>query len=289
MTLTSADGKNTAEQKVELGESGPIRDWPEGDTRRLGDFGYLRIAEMNSGQKFIRTLDEAMLNFRETHGIIIDVRGNGGGTQDAIRTLMPYFMEPDAAMKVINIAAYRLPLVLPYPNPSGFLGLDGRGLHPLSSSVWKPAERMAIERFMQAWKPKWELPAGQFSDWHFMGITPSTNPNAYPYRRPVVVLQNAGCFSATDNFLGALKGHPRVTLLGTASGGGSGRMASYELPHARASFTLCQMASFATTGQTYDGYGVAPDVVLDAKPADYLVGGKDSQLEAAIDLLTQAR
>ena len=103
------------------------------------------------------------------------------------------------------------------------------------------------------------------------------------------MLQNEECFSATDNFLGALKGHPAVTLMGTASGGGSGRMADYTLPNSRLKLTLCQMASFATTGLTYDGYGVPPDVVVEPKLSDHMEGTSDSLLEAATDLLLNAK
>ena len=287
LILTSTDGPKTAESKVRLANRVSFRDWPDGSTRRIGEFGYLRIPEMASTKAFVASLDKAMQDFRDTHGLVIDVRGNGGGTQDAIRTLLPYFMKPDDPLKIINVAAYRLPLPLPHPNPAGFLGLNGRGLHPLGSEVWKPDERVVIENFLKSWKPEWTLPSGKFSDWHFMGVRPATNPRAYPYTSPVVVLQDAGCFSATDNFLGALKGHPGVTLVGTASGGGSGRMADYELPNARVSFTLCQMTSFATSGQTYDGHGVAPDLIVETKASDLLAGGSDSQLQEALRLLKE--
>jgi len=184
---------------------------------RKDGIGYLRIAQMENGERFIASLNELMTKFADTRGLIIDVRGNGGGTQDAIKTILPWLMKPGSPMKIINIAAYRLPVPLPQPNRSGFLGLFGRGLHPVTSKVWTPPQASQIHS------------------------------------------------SATDNFLGALKGHPGVTLMGTASGGGSGRMASYVLPNSGLSMTLCQMASFATTGLTYDGNGVVPDIVMAPK------------------------
>jgi C-terminal processing protease CtpA/Prc len=115
-----------------------------------------------------------------------------------------------------------------------------------------------------------------------MAVSHATNPAAYRYAKPVVVLLDAGCFSATDNFLGAFKGLPGVTLLGTASGGGSGRMQDYTLPNSGLSLTLCQMASFnAKTAQTYDSNGVLPDVVLEPLPSDFLANQGDTLLEAA--------
>ncbi len=289
LALASADGKKTAVATLPVGDAPRERTWPPTRTKKIGEIGYLRLMQMSNAPAFIARLNRDMAEFKDTRGLVIDVRGNGGGTQDAIKTLLPYFMKPGEPMKIINIAAYRLPLVLPKPNPEGFLGLFGRGLHPATSKEWSEAQRGAIAAFMKTWEPKWKLPAGKFSDWHFMGISRETNPEAYSYEKPVVVLQDEGCFSATDNFLGALKGHPGVTLLGTTSGGGSGRMASYMLPNAKVPFTLCQMASFATTGRTYDGNGVEPDVVVERKAEDALSGAGDAQLQAALERLGVGR
>ena len=59
-------------------------------------------------------------------------------------------------------------------------------------------------------------------------------------------------------------------------------MSSYELPHTRLPVTLCQMASFRANGDLFDGRGVAPDVLVEPKPEDVLVSGRDSVLEAAL-------
>jgi hypothetical protein len=287
LTLASLDGKKTGEAKVAIAppRRGEGEDEPAGGSRKMGEIGYLRIPQMDSSKAFIDGLDARMAEFRDTQGLIVDERGNGGGTQDAIKTLLPYFMKADDPLKIINIAAYRLPLALPKPNPEGFLGLGGRGLHPATSKVWSEAERTAINGFLKDWKPKWALPAGKFSDWHVMAITPKSNPKATPYPNPVVVLLDEGCFSATDNFLGALKGQRNVTLLGTTSGGGSGRMAEYQLPNTKIPLTLCQMASFATTGMTYDGNGVLPDIKVETGLEDVLRNKTDAQLAAALERL----
>jgi C-terminal processing protease CtpA/Prc len=73
--------------------------------------------------------------------------------------------------------------------------------------------------------------------------------------------------------------------MGSASGGGSGRMAEYTLPHSGLRLTLCQMASFAADGQTYDGNGVQPDIVLPASLQDQIRDGGDSVLDAAVKRL----
>ena len=291
LTLENADRSQQVKQELKAATRGGISSgtatWPNTKSELRADgIGYLRIPQMDSGDAFIRSLNEWMRKFNDTRGLIIDVRGNGGGTQDAIRTLLPWLMPPGDPMKIVNIAAYRLPVPLAKPNRSGFLGLYGRGLHPATSSVWSESQATQIRTFLSTWQPQWTLPAGKFSDWHVMGITHDTNADAGTYDQPVIVLQNEECFSATDNFLGALKGHPRVTLMGTTSGGGSGRMAGYQLPHSRLTLTLCQMASFSAAGQTYDGNGVAPGVVLPPKLDDHLRDKGDSVLAAAVARLT---
>jgi hypothetical protein len=284
LTLLSDEGERTS-RDVRPGfvRSGGPASWPDTSSElRKDDIGYLRLPQMGDGEAFIASLNEWMRKFTGTRGLIIDVRGNSGGTQDAIRTILPWLMKPASPMKIINVAAYRLPVPLPGPNPSGFLGLYNRGLHPVTSKVWTPEQAAHIRDFLSRWEPKWKLPAGKFSDWHVMAVSRESNPGAGYYDKPVIVLQNEECFSATDNFLGALKGHPNVTLMGTASGGGSGRMARYSLPNSKLSLTLCQMASFATTGLTYDGHGVIPDIVLAPKLTDHLAGKGDSLLDAAV-------
>ena len=284
LTLISADRKKKITLPLSVtNKPPPLLAQPRGKTRELsGGIGYLRIASMASEPPFLAELDNAMSGFRKTRGLIIDVRGNGGGSQDTVKTILPYFLPPDAPMKIINVAAYRLPVKLPQPCAEGYLGLYGRGLHPATSKVWSDTQRAQIETFLKSFTPSWKLPPDKFSAWHVMGIHASTNPKAYYYDKPVVVLTDAGCFSATDNFLGALKGQPNVTLLGATSGGGSGRMASYSLPNTRLPLTLCQMASFRANGDLFDGRGVAPDVVVETRPEDELVSGGDSVLKTAL-------
>jgi hypothetical protein len=284
VTLASADGARTRNDN--LGVAANFRAAPRlpKDSHSIKDgIGYLRIQSMLGDQKFIAGLNAAMRDLRETRGLVIDVRGNGGGTQDALRALMPYFLPPGGPLQIVNVAAYLIPAKFDHMPREGFLPA-GRHLRPTTASVWSAADRVELERFLAGFKPEWQ-PPGAFSGWHVMGIRHETNPRAFHYEAPVVVLCDAGCFSATDNFLGALQGQPHVTLMGTTSGGGSGRMAEYTLPNSRLAMTLCQMASFRANGRLYEGAGVQPDVALEAKPSDFLAGGGDSVLEAAVSRL----
>src|SRR5690606_15679039 len=103
--------------------------------------------------------------------------------------------------------------------------------------------------------------------------------------RPVTVLMDAGCFSATDVFLSALKGLPNVTLVGEASSGGSARAQVVELPASGLKARFASMASFQASGELFDGRGVQPDVQVTPAPDYFLEGGRDLALERALGLV----
>jgi carboxyl-terminal processing protease len=95
-----------------------------------------------------------------------------------------------------------------------------------------------------------------------------------------MILLDSSCFSATDIFLGAFKGWKNVTLMGSASGGGSGRPHEVKLPYGSIHVKLSTMASFQPVGKLYDGRGISPDVDIPTKPSD-IIGRTDSVLDVA--------
>jgi hypothetical protein len=176
---------------------------------------------------------------------------------------------------VFTAAAYRL-----HPE-HGKDHLAARFMYPANSDKWSAKEREAIAAFAKTFKPEWELPAGQFSEWHYMVLNRADDPAVYHYAKPVFVLMNAKCFSATDIFLAGLKGMRNVTLLGTASGGGSALAQTVRLTAAPVRVRLATMASFQADGKLFDRNGVTPDVVVEAMP-EFHIGGRDNQLEEAV-------
>ena len=165
-----------------------------------------------------------------------------------------------------------------------FRSLEDRFLFPLSSSRFGTVEREAVAALAERFRPSWTPPAGEFSAWHWLVLTRATNARARPYARPVVILLDGGCFSATDVFLAAFSGRPGVTLLGTPSSGGSGRARAFRLANSGIGVRLSSMASFRSDGRAYDGLGVEPDLLVLPAPSDYL-GRGDVQLAAALERL----
>jgi Tol biopolymer transport system component len=278
--LESNDGARTRDLALPVAAraSSPAS-WPRTQSRLLDtNVGYLRIASMNSAA--VAEVQTWMPKFRDTRGLIVDVRGNGGGSRDALRALFPYTMAPDAPPLVVSTAKYRL-----HPSyEADHLG-GSRFMFPETWSGWTPAERDAIVRFKRTFTPEWTPPPGEFSEWHYLVMSRVLNPRAFAYAKPVVVLMDEKCFSATDIFLSAFKGQPGVTLVGYPSGGGSARQVPIVLPESRMSMTLASMASFQRTGQLYDARGVQPDVIVHPELDYFLTGGRDNVLERALALI----
>ncbi|MEE3180221.1 MAG: S41 family peptidase, partial [Verrucomicrobiota bacterium] len=287
LELESLDRKNTREMEVKIARR-PKREveFPDGESRRIGEVGYIRLPQMTGSSRFLGQLDRWMDRFKDTRGMIIDVRGNPGGSKDILLTLMPYFLKPGAPMRIIEFSAYRKPMELPKPMPDGF-NMSAMSAQPVTSSHWETdAQRRLIGDAIKDFQPTWPLPKGKFSDFYVLAFDSTMNPKAYYYDKPLLILQDSGSFSASDIFLGGFKGLPNTTLMGTTSGGGNGWMESYTLPNTELEVVLCQTAKFRPTGEPYDGLGVPPDVIMAATPQDHL-GKSDTVLDAAVKRLSR--
>ncbi len=281
VTVVNHAGSDARTLTLELSERPPMFGvWPRTQSSLLdGNLGYLRITSMSS--EAAGEIPELMGRFADAVGLIIDVRGNSGGSREALLALLPLLMAPDDAPRVVNVAAYRATEGVPDDY------LENRFLYRVDSPVWSAEEREVLERFMPDFTPEWKLPPGEFSGWHAMLASPQLDVAAPRYLdKPVAVLMDSASFSATDILLSALKGMPRVTLVGTPSGGGSARAQVVELTESGLKVRFATMASFQASGELFDGRGVQPDVTVHPSPECYLAGGTDRVLKRGVDVVT---
>ncbi|MGW6575799.1 S41 family peptidase [Streptomyces sp. NPDC054945] len=162
-----------------------------------GTFGHIRIHTFhvpNAGpfvEEFVRLIGELPQN-----GLIVDVRGNGGGSVWAseltLQTLTPRRITPEP-FQFINTP---LNLRICRSNPS---------LRPWVNSMEQSVETGAT--FSAA------LP-----------LTPEdlANQIGQQYFGPVVLITNARCYSATDMFAAGFQDHAIGTVLGTDDNTGAG-------------------------------------------------------------------
>jgi len=250
--------------------------WPIADSRHLeGNIGYLRLRTMEASTSGAE-IKTWMPRFRDTIGLIIDVRDNNGGDRDALILLYSYLAAVDDPPRVFNAAAYRL-----YKDhPDNYLAIEHR-MYRANATEWSVAQRAAVARFAKKFKPQWQLPKGQFSDWHYMALTRLKDPEIYHYRKPVIVLLNGKSFSATDVFLAGLKGMGNILLMGTPSSGGSAYSREITLGETQLALRIGSMVSFQADGKLFDGNGIHPDILVEPAP-EYYIGGRDNVLEEAV-------
>ncbi len=252
--------------------------WPRGVSCLMeGNIGYLRLADLDATAS-VPEIRTCMPRFRETVGLVVDVRDNGGGERDALLLLYSYLAVLGDPPRVFTAAAYRRHEA---HQPDH---LVQRFMYPADAESWTEQERVSVAAFAKTFRPAWELPEGQFSEWHYMALSRLDDASIHPYSKPVVVLMNEKCFSATDILLAGLKGMKNVTLLGTPSGGGSALKQKVSLGATPFALTIGSMASFQADGTLFDGNGVHPDVIVEAAP-EYYIGGPDNVLAEAVKRL----
>lgn len=277
VALTSAKGGDVRELELSLRESRPTYGtWPDHPSRMLeGNLGYLRISAMDDSVSAVRA---SMAEFEDSNGLIVDVRGNGGGSREILLALGGYLIGPEDAPVVANIAAYR--------DGGDFTPehLVARFMYEADWEGWSAAQRTAIDRAARSFKPEWS-PEQPMSRWHYLVLDRTGHPDEYHYNRSVVVLSDAGCFSATDIFLGAFELFPSVTLMGTPSSGGSARTQRFRLPQSGIEVRCASMASYRPNGRLYDGRGIEVDVEVKPAPMDFIHDGSDSVLDSAVEFL----
>jgi len=109
--LGNEKGSKTKTLDLEIIRKSPkvVAPAPEANVETLdGNIGYLGIDEMGEGRFYLRALNQSMEQLKATDGLIIDVRGNTGGSRYVLRTLFPKFMTHRDGQRVVNVAAYRL-------------------------------------------------------------------------------------------------------------------------------------------------------------------------------------
>jgi len=282
VVLGSLDGTSTIERTLSLGQQnlqGSRLD-EQATVIRPDNIAYLRLERMD--EKQVQEIIGLMAESKRTQGLIVDVRGNGGGSRQALKTFHEFIKGDREPPQVINIGAYRLNEAFPKNH------LAARSMYRADDPLLSGPERASISHAVPGFDPEIKLPPGQFSPWHYFVLGAGERAVwAYEYDKPIVVLLDEGSFSATDIFLGAMKDREDVLLVGTTSGGGSGRAQRIKLAHSGLSPRMSSMASFRKRGQLYDGSGVEPDVIVIPEPGDF-VGQSDRQLETAVELIKKA-
>ena len=105
---------------------------------------------------------------------------------------------------------------------------------------------------------------------------------SYRYTKPVMLLTNRGCYSATSFFTLAMKAFPHVVQVGDTTGGGLGSPAGFELPNGW-SYRVSVSRTLSPDGVNFEN-GIPPDVPVWNDPQNE-ANGVDDIMETAIGLI----
>lgn len=243
-----------------------------------GTFGYVRIYTFMV--EWPTTVDdfldefERILSFLPQDGLILDVRGNGGGVIAAgerlLQTLTPQPIDPERFYFIAS-------------------ELTGKLCHswPADFGRWHSSLARALST------------AARFSDGFPLLPPDEYNDRGQKYQGPVVLITDARCYSTTDIFSAGFQDHAVGPILGTNEATGAGGanvwthdLLRYYLPGAASPFQpLPDGVSFnvavrrctrvgPNAGQLVEDLGVASDRVHKRTRKDVLEGDKDLLDEA---------
>lgn len=244
-----------------------------------GALGYLRIWTfmVDDADAFLTEVVR-ILGLLPQNGLIIDVRGNGGGNLLCAEGMLQLFTPHTVAPTLLSLIATPLTVALSS-------GADGArsGLNAWHDSLDQAAQTGSL--FSQSLPI---LPPEEF------------NTLGQHYQGPVVLITDALCYSATDMFAAGFRDNALGPILGTAGNTGAGGANVWTHDLLRQLFgepfeSLPKKATFrvafrrttrqgAAAGTPIEDLGIVPDAVHLMTEQDVLDGNPDL-LHAATRLL----
>jgi C-terminal processing protease CtpA/Prc len=222
------------------------------------------------GRDYPQWMENTFKTLREkgTRALILDLRGNGGGSDMYGAMLVSYLTDkPFRYFDHINVKTI---------SPSF-----------KEHSDWRPAGEARLREGMTP------NPAGGYF------VTASLHPGVseqppgkYPFLGKVVALIDGGTFSTAADFCAVTHHLKRATFIGEETGGGyygnnSGMQVMLTLPNSKARVRV-PMYEYWNAVPGYDGKrrGTRPDQLVETKTSN-LLRGVDEQLEIALKLAEQ--
>lgn len=254
-------------------------DYNKLDKWQEDSIAYLQLPAMFSYREFTELetyLKTALNKYKDAKALIIDIRGNSGGTRDILNTLAAYLVQPEQSPWVANVAYIRNDQQIDEDIES----MSSRYLYSYYSEKFTDDDRKAIDKFENGFKTKLKFDIRKFSKPFYMVL----RSNGIPLKCPIYILVDEQSFSAASVFTSAFKGLANVKIVGVTTNGSSGRSNEFYLTNSNIRIKLSTMLSFQRNGKTLDGNGTMPDIVIERDEL-HTLGKRDSQLDDLINLI----
>jgi hypothetical protein len=215
--------------------------------------GYLRIESFEDGPQVVTRVDRAFAELADRSSLVIDLRGNGGGTLSAAMRLGDHLL-PKA-----QSVGY-------FVSRAGLVRHRARSIDQINAAALPVFSGYYSEDLVREMKNSGAL----------MLATGGRTQRAY--RGSVVVLIDANCFSASEAFASVVKETRAATLIGRRT---NGAMLSATALPVEGDWTLwLPVWDFRTArGVKIEGRGVEPDIAVTFRE------GQDADIAAALKFL----
>jgi len=275
------------------------------------NIGYVRIESWMKTEDPIEQFEDVFGAIEETDGMILDLRGNGGGVgpwgvlftnylidkpsdgrgkQGWISKVVDWFQaeneeagsEETGDEKVPNDSWFERKLSKVFFRMA-FPQLGDEMVEKIFAEpeLMKTVLKQAFGLEVSEEELKKHFKDGEFEPF-FVNLELNDRLNQIkPYTKPVYVLTDGGCYSTTDICLTILHEMGRITIVGTPNGAGSGSPIPFVLPHSKLQVYVPHARAFPPMGTMIEGRPLQPQFVVTQTRED-LLKGKDTVLTEAV-------
>lgn len=217
---------------------------------------YLKIPSFDNPEFEEKAL-ELVNEFREAEVLIVDVRGNGGGTT------------PEKLVKALQDRPFR------FWAESTPISV---GLFKAYSAIYQMFEAKLSKDYRTALKMINEF----FAHSQLLWTSPYQQPENFFFLGKLIILTDRRCGSACEDFIVPFKDNKRAIIVGETTMGSSGQPYIYNFDD-QISIAIGTKREYLPDGRPFEGRGIEPDVFVQPTIQD-LKSGRDVVLEKALSL-----
>lgn len=217
---------------------------------RMSSFRYENV------EKIKMLVSQNRKQIEKTKALIIDVRDNYGGTDDAYQSLLPYILTNP--LRIMNVEFLSTPTLINGLRDYAVKNIKGDTLDQIKS----------IEEGLEIYKDS----IGKFVLYDGKKVTIDTITPEKKSPSQIIVLSNQNVASAAENFVFSAKQSKKVKIIGTPTMGaldyGSQRMFDFGCPQYQ--LYLPTYRSARLPRYPIDNIGIQPDIYMDETVEDWL-------------------